>query len=111
MTSAPRSLQVERRLSCRHPSLAGHFPGKPVFPGVVLLAEVMEVALDDPPSAVRLGDTPRVEAVKFMSPVLPTDQPDVVIVVVLKEAANGVDFEVHSGERVAVRGQLRCMKP
>lgn len=107
MTAGLRRWRVERELSCSHPSLAGHFPGQPVFPGVVLLAEVLEAALEDADSAARLGAAPRVESVKFLSALLPGDEASLPIVVALTESAQGVDFELLSGERVCVRGQLR----
>ena len=52
-----------------HPAFAGHFPGQPVLPGVVLLGEVLELLLREAPSA--LGPQPCVSAVKFLAPVRP----------------------------------------
>ena len=52
-----------------HPAFAGHFPGQPLLPGVVLLAEVLEVLLRR--RAAALGPQPRVSAVKFLAPVRP----------------------------------------
>lgn len=51
-----------------HASLPGHFPGRPVVPGVVLLTE-LQVAL-----CARLGRNchiTAIEAVKFNRPLLP----------------------------------------
>ncbi|HET9444729.1 MAG TPA: hypothetical protein VFO35_00620, partial [Steroidobacteraceae bacterium] len=51
-----------------HPSLAGHFPGNPVVPGVVLLDCVLSEAQR------WLGSAPAVSALsqcKFMTPLLP----------------------------------------
>lgn len=56
-------------IAADHPSFAGHFPGQPLLPGVVLLSEVLEVLLQEAPTA--LGSRPRVTAVKFLAPVRP----------------------------------------
>ena len=61
------SRQVD--IAADHPSFAGHFPGQPLLPGVVLLGEVLEVLLREAPEA--LGARPRVSAVKFLAPVRP----------------------------------------
>lgn len=53
-----------------HPSLAGHFPGNPIVPGVVFLGEVLEViglSLDKP---CMLSKVP---SVKFHSPLRPNE--------------------------------------
>ena len=52
-----------------HPAFAGHFPGQPLLPGVVLLAETLEVLLREAPASV--GAHPKVNAVKFLAPVRP----------------------------------------
>lgn len=52
------------RVPREHPSFAGHFPGQPVLPGVVLLSETMEALMARHPDAV---STPlRLGAVKFL---------------------------------------------
>ena len=55
-----------------HPSLPGHFPGRPLVPGVVLLERVLEAVESDclaggvaPPGSWRLPQ------VKFLQPLLP----------------------------------------
>ncbi|MGQ0667646.1 MAG: hypothetical protein ACT4O4_11500 [Nitrospiraceae bacterium] len=51
-----------------HPSLAGHFPGYPVVPGVVLLNEVLDTLRRG--SSARLSVT-GLPVVKFSSPLRP----------------------------------------
>ncbi len=50
-----------------HPCLEGHFPGRPVVPGVVLL----DAALDQIRAATGAGPPLLLARVKFSTPVLP----------------------------------------
>ena len=57
-----------------HPAFDGHFPARPVLPGVALLAEVLEAALGEPALAACIGIEPRLAVVKFLAPVGPGAQ-------------------------------------
>lgn len=85
-----------------HPAFAGHFPGRPLLPGVALLAEVLEAVLNEPALAALVGETPRIAAAKFLAPVRPGAR----LVVHLEANSRGVQFEVREGERVASSGQF-----
>jgi acyl-coenzyme A synthetase/AMP-(fatty) acid ligase len=66
-TLADNATPTELHVPHDHPSFAGHFPGHPVLPGVVLLSMVME-ALQS-----RLGAPAQIDQAKFLAPVLPGD--------------------------------------
>jgi 3-hydroxymyristoyl/3-hydroxydecanoyl-(acyl carrier protein) dehydratase len=58
-----------------HPALPGHFPGRPIVPGVVLLDHVATVAR----AAFGLGPPLGLPRAKFAAPVLPGQRVDVVL--------------------------------
>lgn len=53
-----------------HPSLAGHFPGNPIVPGVVILEEVLALIGESLDELVMLAKIP---SVKFHSPLRPNE--------------------------------------
>ena len=56
------------KISPGHASLAGHFPGNPVVPGVVLLDEVVNALARHVGGDLRITGMP---TLKFLSPLLP----------------------------------------
>lgn len=52
-----------------HPCLPGHFPGRPVVPGVVLLERVIEAVEAESSASANL----RLPQVKFLRPLLPDE--------------------------------------
>ena len=82
-----------------HPAFAGHFPGHPIVPAVVILAEVIAAMGGD-----RGWD---IAHAKFLRPVGPGDP------LLLRHEASGaqVRFEVRSGDHVVATGALTPRAP
>ncbi len=59
------------KISKQHASLAGHFPGNPVVPGVVLLDAVAHALSAQLGRAVTVTGVP---SVKFLTPLLPEQE-------------------------------------
>ncbi|MFI4978851.1 MAG: 3-hydroxyacyl-ACP dehydratase FabZ family protein [Nevskiales bacterium] len=88
-----------------HPCLAGHFPGRPVVPAVLLL-ELAVTALREQLGPLRISGAP---GAKFLLPVLP-DQP--LILTLNADAARGrAGFRCESGGALAAHGELRFDRP
>ena len=64
----PNVANLDFRIAADHPSLPGHFPGRPVVPGVVLLERVLEAI--ETAGGVELGAL-RLPQIKFLRPLLP----------------------------------------
>ncbi len=81
-----------------HPAYAGHFPGHPVLPGVVLLDEALSVisaAAGLPLSACELASA------KFLSPVRPGEA----LSLEHRTLPSGsIEFEITAAQRVVARG-------
>jgi 3-hydroxymyristoyl/3-hydroxydecanoyl-(acyl carrier protein) dehydratase len=96
------SNDCEFAIAANHPAFAGHFPGHPVLPGVVVLSLVMQALATRAELSAKVGVTPRIDNAKFLHPVGPGSR----LRVVLKEQGSGVAFEVLMGGTPVARGQI-----
>lgn len=91
MTPAP--CRETLRIPASHPALPGHFPGRPVVPGVVLLDRVA--------AALERCSGQRIAAIrqaKFLRPLLPDEEAELII----DGDGSGLRFRiVHAGVTIA----------
>lgn len=83
-----------------HPAYAGHFPGHPILPGVVLVAEALAAIVQ---SSGRGIEAWTLTGVKFLQPVVPGTT-----LALVQSAGEGgsVRFEVRAGDRVVASGNV-----
>lgn len=85
-------------VDARHPAFEGHFPGRPILPGVVLLAEAMAVLES---LAARPPEGWTLASVKFPSSALPGEP----LVMAHERLASGaVRWEIRAAGRVVAAG-------
>ena len=84
-----------------HPSLAGHFPGHPVVPGVVMLGEIMNAIREMAKVKIEFVGMP---SAKFMSPLNPGEP----LTIRLDQQGDGAtEFTCTTGSRLITSGCLR----
>ena len=82
-----------------HPSLPGHFPGRPLVPGVVLLERVVDAARAWRGASLRIAGFP---SVKFLSPL----QPGQAFEIHLQDDGAQLRFSCSAGARLLAQGTL-----
>ena len=98
----PADASFEFRIPADHPSLPGHFPGRPVVPGVVLLDRVLDAI--ERASLAPLGAL-RLPQVKFVQPLLP-EQPARVEIETDTQSAARWRFRILRGDELIASGEV-----
>jgi 3-hydroxymyristoyl/3-hydroxydecanoyl-(acyl carrier protein) dehydratase len=83
-----------------HPAFAGHFPGTPVLPGVVLLDAVLHATTAATGIALDLCE---ISSVKFLSPASPGDE---LVIQHILSASGTIRFDVVAGARKVASGSI-----
>jgi 3-hydroxymyristoyl/3-hydroxydecanoyl-(acyl carrier protein) dehydratase len=97
-------------IAATHPALPGHFPGRPIVPGVVLLNAAVTRIADACGATEAQRDVFEIVSAKFLSPVLPGERVEVRY---LPSGAAGqsMRFTLHVAERVVASGALSLAPP
>lgn len=80
-----------------HPVFAGHFPGRPIVPGVMLLDWVLAES-----EKLTAKKVKAIQSAKFQSPALPQE----VLQLELEESTGRMNFKVLCKERMVASGKL-----
>ncbi|HED33703.1 MAG TPA: hypothetical protein ENJ08_05715 [Gammaproteobacteria bacterium] len=84
----------------KHPSLEGHFPARPIIPGVITLDFVVNGLLEQVPGATLSG----IPQVKFLQPLLPQAE---VVTVYTQKRETLYQFNCESEGETVLQGQLQ----
>jgi 3-hydroxymyristoyl/3-hydroxydecanoyl-(acyl carrier protein) dehydratase len=88
-----------------HPAFEGHFPARPILPGVIVLAEAL-AAIEK--ATAKPAARWLVESAKFLSPVEPGES---LTLSHASQPSGAVRFEVRAGSRVVAHGVLSPKPP
>lgn len=94
--------KTEKLFPLDHPTSPGHFPGNPIIPGAVLLAEVM-LAMET--SCNRKLSPYKIKSAKFSHPVRPGDFFNIEFDEALQ---NEIKFQCMVGENIVLTGIVKC---
>ena len=93
---------VRLSIAAAHPAYAGHFSGRPILPGVVLLdAAIQAFAVTHANANANANARMQFKSAKFLRPVLPGET----LYLHYEETPSGdLHFEIHGGDRKVASG-------
>lgn len=106
----PMRRETTLHMAPDHPAFAGHFPGAPIVPGVLLLdaavhavRQMLRPSTADAEDGGGRGTVCQISSVKFLNPVGPGET----LTIALSTAASGnTRFDISSGSRKVATGTL-----
>ncbi len=103
MTAPP--LAIDWHVPHDHPAFAGHFPGRPIVPGVLLLAQALEAAATVV-DAAWLTQPVQIAAAKFLAPLRPGDTCRVELRVDVASRGRKLRVDIRRGDVLAATGTV-----
>jgi len=94
--------KIEKLFPLEHPTSLGHFPGNPIIPGAVLLAEVI-LAMEANFNRKLLPY--KIKSAKFSHPVRPGDR---FVIEFPEMIQNEIKFQCRVGENTVLTGGVKC---
>jgi len=94
-------MEFEFTISELHPSLAGHFPGNPIVPGVIILDEILRGIIKFHKDLKVTGFS----AVKFIGPIKPEQK----VCVVITKNNNLINFECYYESKKIANGSVKLV--
>lgn len=90
--------RLELAFTADHPTAAGHFPGNPIIPGALLLAEVLHCIAAREGLALHAG---QIKVAKFLHPVRPGDT---VIIDYARTSSGSIQLDCSVGKNKVMTG-------
>ena len=97
--------RIEKIFPLDHPTGAGHFPGNPIIPGAVLLAEVIRAI--EITRGVDLLQC-QIKSAKFSFPTRPGDH---LIIEFSEVTEHEIKFQCTVQEKIVLTGAIKCAAP
>ena len=91
--------QTALHIPADHPAFAGHFPGMPIVPGVVLLDEAIHAIVAD----IGYAGGWNIASVKFLHPLGPDAH---VMIEHELQSSGAIRFDIMQGDQTIVTGSL-----
>jgi len=102
-------VKIDQIYEIGHRATEGHFTGRPIIPGVVILADVMRVIRSETAHQNMLSLRYTIRAVKFLRPVLPGQTMTISLKIAALNAVENrlaVSFECAVAGAIVAKGSL-----